>query len=91
MTTTSKLAPCLQWFISGKHIDLCVDLSNQFGKLFPQEIEGNPVKQGDIRQLIAKGYIQRTPIEVFGVAYQRYQATAFATKNFEGKANDCSK
>lgn len=83
MHNPKPISPILKWFLEENQLDLCVELTNQFGKFFPQVINNMPVKKGVIRQLLAKGYIERSTVEVFGVSYQRFKLSNYARKYFE--------
>jgi len=81
----------LRIFNDGLHLDLCVEPSNVFGKLFPSLPLGAIIKLGSIRDLKAKGLIIGETIFNLRLEYKRYSISEFGKKVFEEYKNDCSK
>jgi hypothetical protein len=74
----------------GLLLDLCVEPSATFGKIFPSLPQGQMIKRGAIRDLKAKGLIQGETIFVFGVEYKRYSISTEGKKVFEEYSNGSS-
>ena len=75
----------------GLHLDLCVEPSNAFGKIFPSYALGTIIKMGSIRDLKAKGVIVGKTILMHGLEYKRYSISEFGKTVFEEYKNACSK
>lgn len=80
----------LRMFNDGLLIDLCVEPSNYFGKLFPSLPHGTIIKLGSIRDLKAKGLINVETIFKYSVEYKRYFVSELGKKLFEEYKNGCS-
>ena len=91
LTTSSNLPYCLQWFLNGNTLCICIEICNRFGEFTYSTNETPNIKKGHIRDLHAKGYIKKDLIVQFGIAYWRYKVSKFALLNFEEYKNDCSK
>ena len=89
-TLPSTLAFNLRWFSNGNHIDVCVDICSQFGRFFPSEPLGQIIKQGQLRSLLAKGYLLKETVYSFGIQYSRFKISSYGTSTFERYKNDCS-
>lgn len=87
---TSRNYTLLRIFNKGLLLDLCVEPSNTFGKLFPSIPDGVPIKLGDIRDLKAKGLIAQKTIIYFGLEYKRYSISQFGKAIFEEYKNEHS-
>jgi len=87
----STLAFSLRWFSNGHHIDVCIDICNQIGRFFPSEPVGQIIKQGQIRDLIARGFLVKELTESFGISYWRFRVSESGKQRFEEYKNDCSK
>ena len=62
----------LRIFNNGLLLDLCVEPSNYFGKIFPSLPLGGIIKLGSIRDLKAKGLIKVETVYCFELEYKRY-------------------
>ena len=87
----SNLAFSLRWFSNGHHIDVCIDICNQIGRFFPSEPIGQIIKQGQIRDLFARGFLVKELIESFGISYWRFSVSDSGKQHFEEVIYDCSK
>jgi hypothetical protein len=74
----------------GLHLDLCVEPSNAFGKIFPSLALGAVIKMGSIRDLKAKGLIARKTIIHYGLEYKRYFISELGIQVFEEYNNASS-
>lgn len=81
----------LRIFNDGLTLDLCVEPSNFFGKLFPSIPLGAIIKLGSIRDLKAKGLIVGETIFNLRLEYKRYSISELGKKVFEEYKNDGSK
>ena len=81
----------LRIFNDGLVIDLCIEPSNTFGRLFPSLPLGQLIQLGTIRDLKAKGLIEGKTVECFGVEYKRYSISDLGKETFERYKNDHSK
>lgn len=81
----------LRIFNDGLLLDLCVEPSNHFGRIFPSLAQGILIKLGSIRDLKAKGLIKAETIFKYGVEYKRYTISKLGKKVFGEHKNDCSK
>lgn len=87
---SEKLKEYLCWFEDGNFVDLCIDVCNQFGNLYSSDIYGPSIKQGVIRELYAKGLINKTLVDIYGVNYWRFQAKRVLKNMSKEQVNDCS-
>ena len=81
----------LRIFNDGLLLDLCVEPSNYFGKLFPSLPLGTIIKIGNIRDLKAKGLIKSETVFYYELEYKRYTISDLGKTIFEAYKNDCSK
>lgn len=81
----------LRIFNDGLLLDLCVEPSNYFGKLFPSLPLGTIIKIGSIRDLKAKGLIKSETVFYYELEYKRYSISDLGKTIFEAYKNDCSK
>lgn len=81
----------LRLFYQGITTDLCIELGDSFGRLFPSKAEGILIKKGELRNLKANGLITEEMVKVIGLDYKRYVISDFGRKMFEEYKNDCSK
>ena len=89
-TLPSAQASALRWFSLGHHMDVCIDICNQIGRLFPSDSYGQIIKQGQLRDLSAKGYLKKQLVEHFGISYWRFSISDSGIACFEEYTNDCS-
>lgn len=80
----------LRLFYQGLKTDLCIELGDSFGRLFPSKAEGIMIKRGGLRNLKAKGLITEEMIKVFGLDYKRYVISDLGRETFEEYKNDSS-
>ncbi|NQY89007.1 MAG: hypothetical protein HRT51_14925 [Colwellia sp.] len=81
----------LRIFNDGLLLDLCIEPSSYFGKLFPSLPLGAIIKLGSIRDLKAKGLIKSETIFCYELEYKRYSISDLGKKLFMEYKNDCSK
>ncbi len=81
----------LRMFNDGLHIELCIEPSSVFGRLFPSMPLGIIIKMGSIRDLKAKGLIIGKIIFHHGLEYKRFCISEFGKTVFEEYKHDCSK
>lgn len=84
MKISNTLIAHLRWFYAGHSIDICIDICNQFGKLIPSDPYGKLIKQGHIRDLLAKGYLNKVNVEQYGIEYRRYVISSLGQECFKG-------
>jgi hypothetical protein len=87
---SSNLACNLRWFSKGNHIDVCIDICNQMGQLFPSEPCGQAIKQGAIRDLSARGLLAKELIQSFGINYWRFSMSESGKNHLEEPKDDGS-
>ncbi|MCJ8295232.1 MAG: hypothetical protein MJK15_12560 [Colwellia sp.] len=87
-TLPSNLAFSLRWFSQGNHIDLCIDICNQLGRLLPSEPVGQIIKKSQIQGLLVRGFLQKELIESFGISYWRIRVSDAGKKHFEAHNHD---
>ncbi|MFT5297201.1 MAG: hypothetical protein ACI9YH_003232 [Colwellia sp.] len=90
-TLSSTLTNSLTWFSTGHHIDVCIDICNQFGEFFPSESCGQTIKQGQIRDLFARGLLAKELIQSFGINYWRFSVSESGKNHLEEAKDDGSK
>jgi len=78
-----NLVTSLKWFGEGHCIDLCVDICNQFGKLFPSEKLGQTIKNSHLSGLMVRGYIATETVVIFRIQYTRFRITSFGKQWLE--------
>ncbi len=81
----------LRIFNDGLTLDLCIEPSAAFGRIFPSFALGGIIKLGSIRDLKAKGVIIGKTILKYGVEYKHYSISEFGKTVFEEYKNACSK
>lgn len=84
----SNLAFSLRWFSYGNHIDLCIDICNQLGKLFPSEPVGQIIKKSQIHSLLVRGFLEKELTNSFGISYWRIRISAAGKQYFEEHNHD---
>ena len=87
-TLPSNLAFSLRWFSQGNHIDLCIDICNQLGRLLPSEPVGQIIKKSQIQGLLVRGFLQKELIESFGISYWRIRVSDAGKEHFEAHNHD---
>lgn len=83
----SNLMFSLRWFSQGNHIDLCIDICNQLGGLFPSEPLGQIIKKSQIQGLLVRGFLQKELTVSFGISYWRIRVSDAGKKHFEEHNN----
>lgn len=83
----SNLMFSLRWFSQGNHIDLCIDICNQLGRLFPSEPVGQIIKKSQIQGLLVRGFLEKELTESFGISYWRIRVSDAGKKHFEEQNN----
>jgi hypothetical protein len=80
MTDVKSVQPYLNYFNQGLVVDLCIDLSNQFGQLFQSKPTRHAIDRRHLRMLKARGFIESQLVVCFGVEYKRYVISALGRK-----------
>ncbi len=84
---SSNLMFSLGWFSQGNHIDLCIDICNQLGRLLPSEPVGQIIKKSQIQGLLVRGFLDKELTESFGISYWRIRVSDAGKEYFEEHNN----
>ena len=87
-TLPSNLLFSLRWFSQGNHIDLCINICNQFGRLLPSEPVGQIIKKSQIQALLVRGFLEQELTNSYGISYWRIQVSEAGKQHFEEHNND---
>ena len=83
----SNLMFSLRWFSQGNHIDLCIDICNQLGRLFPSEPVGQIIKKSQLQALLVRGFLEKELTNAYGISYWRIRVSDAGKKHFEEHNN----
>ena len=86
-TLPANLAFNLRWFSQGNHIDLCINICNQFGQLLPSEPEGQTIKKSQLQALLVRGFLDQALTNSYGISYWRIRVSDAGKKHFEEQNN----
>jgi len=87
---SSNLAVSLRWFSNGHHINVCIYICNQIGRLSPSEPFGQIIKQSQVQALFVRGFLVKEFTELLGISYWRFSISESGKKVFEEYKNACS-